>query len=307
MNRSRPTTTLRTLALLAACMALPGTAAASRLFSQPDEAAAALVDRLKAGDGKGAIAVLGQASREWVLTGDTPTDRALWQDFVAAYEAQHSVYEPRDGRAVLIIGSHRYPFPIPIVRVAGGWRFDPAQGKEEIINRRVGKNELSTIAVMQEIVAAQREYLLMDRSGNAVREYATRLASTPGTRDGLYWPTAEGEAPSPLGPLVAQAQAAGYTGHTAGQPFYGYRYKLLDGQGPAAAGGARPYTVNGQNTGGFAVLAYPARYGSTGVKSFIVNQEGVVYERDLGSKTAEAAARTTLFDPDAHWVPTSVR
>lgn len=305
---SRLARTLRGIGLAGALIALPAFAAgaAPRVFPQPEEAASALVASLKAADGKAVLAVLGGKSGDWVFTGDKPTDVKLWQEFVQAYDAQHTVVEVADGRAVLIVGPGRYPFSFPIIRVAGGWRFDAEQGREELINRRVGMNELSTIEVMKEVVAAQREYALMDRNGDGSPEYAAHFTSTPGKHDGLYWQTAEGEAPSPLGPLVAAAQAEGYAKQSRGAPFHGYLFKMLSGQGANAVGGAQTYTVNGQ-VGGFAVLAYPAKYGVTGVKSFIVNQEGVILEKDLGAKTAGIAEKTTLFDPDKTWAPIAKR
>jgi len=305
---SRLARTLRGITFAGALIALPVFAAggAPRVFQQPEEAAAALVDGLKAADGKAVLAVLGGKASDWVFSGDKQTDIRIWQAFVQAYDAQHTVVEVADGRAVLIVGPERYPFSFPILRVPGGWRFDAAQGKEELINRRIGMNELSTIEVLKEVVAAQREYALTDRDGNGLPEYAARFTSSPGKHDGLYWSTAEGEPPSPLGPLVAEAQAAGYSKHTQGTPFHGYLFKMLSGQGPDAVGGAQTYTVDGQ-VGGFAVLAYPAKYGVSGVKSFIVNQQGVILEKDLGAKTTSVAEKTTLFNPDSTWKPIAKR
>jgi hypothetical protein len=291
------------LLVAAALFALPAQAAstAGRVFSQPEEAAAALVDALKSSNVKTVFSILGSSSREWILTGDKPTDRKLWADFVAAYDAQHTVVEVADGRATLIVGDARYPFPFPILRVPGGWRFDAAQGKEELINRRVGENELSTIETLKAVVDAQRDYLLAD-TGGGTPKYAARFSSTPGTRDGLYWPAADGVPESPLGPLVAEAQSEGYTAKSQGQPYHGYRFKMLGGQGPAAVGGAQTYTGNG-----FAVLAWPARYGVSGVKSFLVNQEGVVFERDLGAKTESTATKITSFNPEKGWTPVAIK
>jgi hypothetical protein len=293
------------LLVAAALVTIPAEAASSatRVFPQPEEAAAALVSALKATDKKAVFSILGAGSRDWILTGDMPTDRKLWADFVAAYDKQHTVVEVADGRATLIVGEERYPFPFPIMHVPGGWRFDPALGKEELVNRRVGENELSTIETLKAVVDAQRDYLLADTGGQP-RQYASRFASTPGKRDGLYWPAAEGEPQSPLGPLVAEAQAEGYRAKAGGggQPYHGYRFKMLGGQGPAAVGGAQTYAGNG-----FAVLAWPARYGLTGVKSFLVNQEGVVFERDLGAKTESVAGKITLFNPDPGWTPVAVK
>lgn len=288
-------------ALTASLFGLTPALAAPSVFQTPEDAAAALAAGVKAESGKQILAVLGQESREWVFTGDKPTDKKNWGDFLAAYEAQHTVVELEDGKATLIIGPNRYPFSMPIIRVAGGWRFDPKQGKEEILNRRIGKNELTTIEVLHQIVLAQGEYLLMRRGANGRAEYATRLDSTPGKQDGLYWPTAPDEPPSPLGPLVAESETRGYDKQSRKLAFNGYRFRMLPGQGPDAAGGERTYTVDGVTQGGFAVLAYPASYGLTGVKTFVVNQEGQVYEKDLGPKTSEIATKTALYNPDKTW------
>ncbi len=296
---------LRGAVFAAALIALPALAAgnAGRVFPQPEEAAAALVEGLKSADAKKIFDILGNSSREWIATGDKPTDRKLWSEFVAAYDAQHTVVEVADGRATLIVGDGRYPFPFPILRVPGGWRFDATQGKEELVNRRVGMNELSTIEVLLAIVDAQREYALMNRGNGGMPEYATRFASTPGKRDGLYWPAVEGEPRSPLGPLVVAAQAEGYSVKSRGAPYHGYRFKMLGGQGSQAVGGEQNYAA----AGGFAVLAYPARYGISGVKSFSVNQEGVVFEKDLGPNTAALAAKTAQFNPDKGWTPVAAK
>ncbi|MFA9439167.1 DUF2950 domain-containing protein [Uliginosibacterium sp. sgz301328] len=291
--------------LWAACiaLALPVSAASNmgRAFPTPEAAAEALVSSVKAADVKAVVAILGADSRNWVLTGDGPTDRRQWGNFVTAYDVQHTIRKEDEKRATLIVGKEQYPFSFPILLTPGGWRFDGAEGKEELINRRVGMNELSTIEVLRAIVDAQREYALMKRGDN-MRGYATRFASTPGKRDGLYWPAAEGQPPSPLGPLVADAQAEGYTARHQGQPYHGYRFRMLGAQGPLAIGGAEKY-VTGSDVGGFAVIAYPAQYGLSGVKTFMVNQEGVVLERDLGAKTASIASRMTVFNPEPGWMP----
>ncbi|MGC3965455.1 MAG: DUF2950 domain-containing protein [Rhodocyclaceae bacterium] len=295
---------LRSL-LWAACLAfaLPGHAAtnAGRAFPTPDAAAEALVNSVKAADVKAVVGILGADSRQWILTGDGPTDRREWGNFVAAYDAQHTIRKDDEKRATLVVGKDQYPFSFPIVLTQGGWRFDSAKGKEELIDRRVGMNELSTIEVLRAIVDAQREYALMNRGDN-LRGYATRFASTPGKRDGLYWPAEQGQAQSPLGPLVADAQAEGYTARHQGQPYHGYRFRMLSGQGPNAIGGAEKYAT-GNDVGGFAVIAYPAQYGVSGVKTFMVNQEGIVLERDLGASTASIANRTTVFNPEPGWMP----
>ncbi|WP_341675016.1 DUF2950 domain-containing protein [Niveibacterium sp. SC-1] len=306
--KNLPMSVARGLVLATAlAFAIPSAVAASspRVFPHPEDAAEALVKGLKTQDRNGVLGVLGSASRDWILSGDRPTDKARWERFVAAYDEDHSVVEREEGRAVLIVGKDRHPFAFPIVRVPGGWRFDPAQGREEVLNRLVGENELSTIEVLKEVVAAQREFILMDRDGDNVREYAGRFISSPGKHDGLFWPTAEGEAPSPLGPLVVEAQAQGYGKASSARAFHGYKFKMLEGQTAAAPGGAQDYRVNGKNAGGFAVLAFPARYGISGVKSFIVNQEGAILERDLGAKTADAAAKMKRFDPNSSWQKTA--
>ncbi|MCX9155765.1 DUF2950 domain-containing protein [Niveibacterium sp. 24ML] len=286
---------------IAGLLALAPALAAPSVFQTPEDAAAALAAGVKAESGKQILAVLGEESREWVFTGDKPTDKKNWGDFLAAYEAQHTVVELEDGKATLIIGANRYPFAMPIVRVAGGWRFDPKLGKEEILNRRIGKNELSTIEVLRQVVLAQGEYLLMKRGANGQAQYATRFDSTPGKQDGLYWPTAAGEPQSPLGPLVAESEAQGYDKQSRKIAFNGYRFRMLAGQGPDAAGGERTYTVDGVTQGGFAAIAFPVGYGVTGVKTFVVNQEGQIYEKDLGPKTVEIASKTTLYNPDKTW------
>lgn len=211
---------------------------------------------------------------------------------------------PRGARAVLTIGADAWPLPIPMAERGGVWRFDSRQGTQELVDRRVGRNELDTIATLRSLVAAQFEYAAGAGRQGPWRAYARRFFSTPGQRDGLYWSSLPGEAESPLGPLVAQASQGGYgRGERGGEarPFHGYFFRILEGQGPSAPGGEHDYLVDGRMIGGFAMLAYPARHGSTGIQSFIVSHAGVVYQRDLGPGTREVAARITVFDPDAGW------
>jgi hypothetical protein len=203
---------------------------------------------------------------------------------------------------VLLIGDKAWPLPIPIVRTGDRWRFATEEGREEIVNRRIGGNERNAIYVLRAYVDAQREYASADRDGDGVLQYARKLGSTPGKRDGLYWPAdiAKGEDPSPFGPLVAEAGAY-MKGRAAGEPYRGYYFRILSGQGKSAPGGAYGYVINGRMLAGFAMVAYPAEYGETGVMSFIVNQNGKVYEKDLGRETVKLGSTMTSFDPGKGW------
>jgi hypothetical protein len=202
------------------------------------------------------------------------------------------------------VGTNDWPFPIPLVQQNGRWFFDTAAGKEELLNRRIGQNELAALEVARAYVQAQREYASRDRDGDEVLEYATKLNSSPGNHDGLYWPPEPGGEISPLGPLVANAQGEGYRFRREGgaqEPFHGYFFKMLTRQGRHAAGGKYDYVINGNMIGGFALVAWPAEYGDTGVMTFIVNQQGVVWQKDLGAKTGKVAAQMKAYDPDASW------
>ncbi len=210
-------------------------------------------------------------------------------------------------KCVLEVGTNFWPFPVPIVKQGGRWFFDTEAGKEEILSRRIGKNELAVLQVVRAYVDAQREYASRDRNGDEVLEYAQRLASTPGTKDGLFWPPdLDGEI-SPLGPMVAEAQGAGYEmkgkgSDTTREPFRGYFFKILTRQGKHAPGGKYDYIINGHMIGGFALVAWPAEYGESGIMTFIVNQQGRVYQRDLGAKTGKLAAAMKVYDPDSSWL-----
>ena len=264
--------------------------AKQRSFAAPDDAAKALVAATKSGDMKAMLDILGPGSRAIVQSGDAVADKAGRERFVKSYEEANQLEKSGDSKVVLSTGKDNWPFPIPIVKDAAGWRFDAKQGREEILNRRIGRNELSAIQVVQAYVDAQREYYLRNPQNDKLLHYAQRIISTQGKRDGLYYPTKSGEPPSPLGALFA-----------GGRTYHGYRYRILKQQGPDAPGGAYDYVVQGRMIGGFALIAWPASYGNSGVMTFIVNHEGVVYEKDLGLGTAAAVGKITRFNPDKSW------
>jgi hypothetical protein len=278
--------------------------ARERFFASPEEAVKALVDALKA-DNMGELkAIFGPAGKEVLSSGDATEDRAGRERFLKAYETKNALIQDGDAKVVLQIGTEEWPFPIPIVKRGEKWSFDTRKGKEELINRRIGRNELNTIQVCLAYVDAQREYALKDRDANGLLEYAQKFRSDPGKKNGLYWDVKEGEAQSPLGPLFAAAQEKGYsTKGAAGKPvpYYGYYYRILTGQGKNAPGGAYDYVVRGNMIGGFALVAYPAKYGSSGIMTFIVNHDGVVYQKDLGKSTEKSAVAMKLFNPDQTW------
>jgi len=278
----------------------PGT---QRHFASPEDAVKALADAAKAGDRAALDALFGPGVKD-LLSGD-PKQDALE---VAAFSRSISLYshlsrKDRD-HVVLNVGDQNWPFPIPIVQSGGGWYFDTLAGKDEIINRRVGEDEALAIGVCRTYVMAQREYAGEDRDGSGLLKYAQLLRSSPKAKDGLYWPAAPGEDASPFGPLVAEARAEGYGGKTVegrSTPFHGYQFKILTAQGPAAPGGAFSYLINGNMIAGFALVAYPAHWGESGVMTFVVNQWGKVYQANLGSDSAAIASQMTEFDPDSSW------
>lgn len=272
-----------------------------RRFASPEEATQAFVAALRTGDIKVLVAIVGSEGRGIVASGDRVVDRQTQERFLKAYDEGHKLLTG-DDRATLHVGADEWPFPVPLVKQGDRWHFDPRQGREEIIARRIGRNELYTIQTCLAYVDAQREYYEEDRDGDGLLEYASRFASTPGKRDGLYWTTKPGEPPSPLGDLVASARAAGYRKAERGPtPFHGYLYRILTAQGPAAPGGAYDYLVRGQMIAGFALVAFPAQYGVSGVMTFVVNHEGVVYQKDLGPKTRATALAIRTFNPDSTW------
>jgi len=301
LSLTNPTATLARRGLLtAAVLALAMAAAhAQQSFKTAEEAADALVSAAKTGDRKAVLTVLGQKGADIVSSGDTVADASARNRVIEAYNAKHQMAMEGTDKAVLIIGHEDWPFPIPLVRKDGTWRFDTAAGREEILYRRIGRNELSAIQACLAYVDAQQEYAERGIAGNGV--YAQRIVSGPGKNDGLYWPAQPSEDDSPLGELAASAAAEGYRVGQQRAPYHGYYYKVLTRQGPNAAGGALDYIVRGRMIGGFALVAYPAEYRNSGVMTFLVNHRGDVYEKDLGPNTAHIVAGITAFNPDNTW------
>lgn len=292
--------------LVALAGGVPAQAASARTqksFASPQAAVEALVRALKKNDTGQLVAIFGSGSRKIISSGDPIADKTDRERIVRLSEEKIAVEGAESGKAVLSLGNEGYPFSIPLVKKGKVWRFDAAAGKEELLNRRIGRNELGVIEIMRAYVDSQREYAEEDRNGNGTREFAQKFRSAPGKRDGLYWEVKEGEQESPLGPLVAKAESEGYAKSKRGDktPYHGYLFKILKGQGKDAPGGAFDYLVNGRMILGFAMLAYPAQYGSSGVMSFMVNQNGVVYQKDLGKESARLAASMTFFNPDPSW------
>jgi hypothetical protein len=274
-------------------------------FASPEEATDALAAAAQAGKTSDLEKILGPSGRKLIYSGDRVADKEGREKFVAAYTLKHSIDKQSDTKAILIVSADDWPFPIPLVKQGDAWRFDTKAGADEILNRRIGRNELNAIEVCGAIVDAEHDYASKDRTGSGYLEYAQKFMSSPGKRDGLYWPATAGEE-SPIGPLVVSARAEGYGAkgaHEKRSPYHGYYYRLLKQQGKDAPGGARSYVVNGHMIGGFALVAFPARYGDSGIMTFIVNQDGVVYEKNLGPNTTATARGMTSFNPDASWKP----
>ena len=293
------------LALIFAASTVAGAEDSTKTFATPDEAVSALDAAAKSQDQDALRAIFGPTF-EGMENPDQIQATNECLAFAAALDQSSHLTRESDTKMVLEVGTNSWPFPIPLVKQAGRWHFDTSAGQDELLNRRIGKNELATLQVMRAYVDAQREYASRDRDGDDVLEYAQRLASTPGTKDGLYWPPdLDGEI-SPLGPFVAHAQAQGYFGDTpidkqSPQPFDGYLFQILTRQGKHAPGGKYDYVINGNMIGGFALVAWPADYGHSGIMTFIVNQQGRVYQKDLGPKTAKIAKKMTEYDPDDSW------
>ncbi len=295
----------RSLAVLLAVSALllAPAAWAQKKFAAPEDAVKALMAATRTHDIKAVLAVLGAGAKNIVQSGDSVADRAALDRFAAAYDEANKLEKAGDDKVTLSVGKDDWPFPIPLIKTGASWRFDPKQGGEEMLNRRIGRNELTVIQVVQAYVDAQREFYAKNPEGGKLLHYAQKFASTKGKRDGLFYPTSGSEPPSPLGVLFARGQAEGYAPGTDAKPnpYHGYYFRILKGQGPKAAGGAYDYVVRGQMIGGFALVAYPAKYGNSGIMTFMVNHDGVVFQKDLGPNTAAVAGKLTKFNPDDSW------
>ncbi len=286
------------LFLLHACAQEP----ARTRFATPDDAAKALLKGLKMNNVEELKAIFGPDAEKDLTSGDPVSDRHDREVIALAME-QSRRWDPLGAdRKELVIGDEQWPFPIPLMKVGDGWEFDTDAGKDEILSRRIGRNELRVIDLCRAYVLMQQEYASKPRDGKIAGLYAQKLRSTPGRQDGLYWSVGPEEKASPLGDLVAQAAAEGYDeDQSSSQPFWGYYYRVLTAQGAAAKGGARSYIVNGEMSGGFGLIAYPAEYGRSGIMTFMVNQDGVVYEADLGEDTLQVASRLNAYNPDSTW------
>jgi Protein of unknown function (DUF2950) len=294
------------LALVALAMSVPRSFAQQgneKTFASPGDAVLAIYNATKSGDQQALNAILGSNSGQVLHTGDAVADKKMADDFIRRYDQMHRVVVEPDQTVTLYVGAENWPMPIPIVKNSNGaWYFDTETGMKEILYRRIGTNENDAIDVLHTLVAAQLEYGSVVQDGDKAKHYASKFVSDNGKHDGLYWKTADNETPSPIGPLLVDAAGQGYDIQQGKQaPFHGYYYRMLTAQGAAAKGGARSYLVNGELVRGFAFVAYPAEYRNSGVMTFVVNQDGVVYEKDLGQDTGKVAAGMSDFDPDKTW------
>jgi len=307
-NYSRVGSSLVLSALLLPCLfflrfASAEETATQQVFASPDAAASALVAAGKADDTKALSSILGPDADQVISSGDPVADKNARDDFARRYQEMHRLEYDGQGRVILYVGANNWPVPIPLVKKNGGWVFDTAAGKEELLYRRIGRNELFTIKVLEDLVDAQSEYASEAHDGESTNQFAQKILSDPGKHNGLYWEAAEGQPGSPIGPLVASATAQGYKKDSGGNPipFHGYYYRVLTEQGKNAPGGARNYLVNGKMTNGFAFLAYPAEYRASGVMTFMINQDGIIVQKDLGPDTAKLASEMAVFNPDKTW------
>jgi hypothetical protein len=289
------------LFLLPACAKAPAPDRTS--FTTPDEAAKALLKGLKTNNAEELKAIFGPNVEKDLSSGDPVSDRHDRQAIAVAMEQSWRWDPPGADRMELIIGDEKWPLPVPLTKVRGGWQFDTDAGADELLSRRIGRNELRVIDVCRDYVSMQKAYASQPRDGKLAGLYAQRLLSSPERQDGLYWNVGDEETPSPLGDLVAQAVVEGYDLKKApSQPFWGYHFRVLTAQGATARGGAKSYIVNGEMSGGFALIAYPADYGNGGIMTFVVNQDGVVYQKDLGEDTLNVASGLNEYNPDSTWV-----
>ena len=278
-------------------------AADEQTFPSPEAAAEALDSAWASGKTDALLAIFGPDGARLVSSGDPVAEKDARDRLAAAYAEAHRIEPDGKARMIIVLGKNAWPYPIPLVQQDGAWRFDVAAGAEQIIDRRIGHDERTAIRVCRTYVEAQREYAAKDRQGDGLHEFAQKVASTDGRHDGLYWPATQAGDESPLGPLVATAEAQGYGAPAAGvhRPFHGYYYLILTRQGKSASGGARNYIVNGHMTRGFGLVAFPATYGDSGVMTFVVNQNGIVFEKNLGPDTDAIARQMREYDPDRTW------
>ena len=290
------------LALIKPCLAQQG---GEKTFSSPGDAVLALYNAVKSGDSQALNSIFGSNAGDILHTGDDVADKNMKADFIRRYDQMHRVVVEPDQTVTLYIGAENWPTPIPIVKnSSGAWYFDTETGKREILYRRVGTNENDAIDTLHGLVDAQHDYASEARDGDKTKHYASQFLSDEGKQNGLYWKTSDNETPSPIGPQIVEAAGKGYNFQQGQQaPFHGYYFRILTKQGPAAKGGARDYMVDGKLTRGFAFVAYPAQYRNSGVMTFIVNQDGKVFEKDLGDQTADLAAAMTEYNPDKTWEP----
>jgi hypothetical protein len=290
-------------ALLATTSMALAASVGQKSYASPEAAIAALVDAVKSSNKMKLSVILGSHGSKLISSGDAVADEHGRAAFVKTYSETNKLVFEGDSKAVLVIGKKDWPFPIPLMKSDNTWKFDTGQGEQEILNRRIGRNELESIQVCLAMVDAEREYAASHLDSDGMPKYASKIVSTRGKRDGLYWPTKASEPLSPLGPLVAAAASEGYTPARSRvlAPYHGYFYRVLTAQGKDAPGGEYEYFIKGKMIGGFAAIAYPARYGASGIKTFIVNHDGVVFEKDLGQDTAAVASRISTYNPDSTW------
>lgn len=302
---------IRLMAAVAVCLSIGASAIAQesgeKTFGKPSEARAALYDAVKSGDKSNMLAVLGSSASSLVSSGDAVQDEKAGRKFIERFDAMNRWGKDTSGGLVLYIGVDNWPFPIPLKKDASGqWYFDAKSGVQEVLYRRIGANELAAIRVISALSDAQQEYFNDLHDGSTVKQYAQRLFSEPGKHNGLYWKAADNEPQSPIGPIVVYATEEGYGQQKEKpEPFHGYFYRTLKSQGSHAKGGAKNYVVNGTMTGGYAFIGYPAEYRNSGIMTFLIDKEGVVYEKNLGEKTTDLAKAMTAFDPDTTWKPVS--
>ncbi len=286
------------------CLTASATAAVAnqQVFTSPGAAAEALIAAAHADDMNALESILGGDAKEIISSGDPVADNNARDTLVAKYNEMHRLAYDDRGRVILYIGADNWPFPIPLKKNENGWVFDTESGKEELLFRRIGRNELYTIDVLRDLADAQQEYASEVRDGGGIKQFAQKIQSDAGKQDGLYWPVPAGEPESPIGPMIADATEEGYkTGASSPIPFHGYYYRILTRQGKNAPSGAKGYIDNGKMINGFAFLAYPATYRASGVMTFMINQDGVIVQKDLGPETAKLVSEISAFNPDKTW------